>query len=140
MRLRPVSRSAFNRKSMWLAAYGRQMTQAREVAAVLAEKLGEAPEGDVGLLLNETIKTMVFDLMTEASLDDEAASIKMLREAALTLQRLESARRHSVQTRKQIVDEFSAKAATAVDTVAKVKGLTAETAEEIKSKILGIVR
>lgn len=138
MGLAPVSRSAFNRTALWLAGYGERLTQAREVAAVLAEKLDEAPAGDVGLLLNETIKTMVYDIIMDQTLGDEAASVKMLKEAALTLHRLEAARKLSVHTRKQIVDDFAAKAEAAVDTVVKARGLSAETAEEIKAKILGI--
>jgi hypothetical protein len=97
----PISKSAFNRKALWLAGYGEQLTQAREVAAILAEKLNEAPAGDVGLLLNETIKTMVYDVIMEGSLDEESSSIGMLKEAALTLFRLEQARKISVVTRKK---------------------------------------
>ena len=34
--------------------------------------------GDVGLLLNETIKTMVFDLLAEASLSKKSPSMQMM--------------------------------------------------------------
>ena len=134
----PVSKSAFNRKALWLAGFGQQLIQAREVAAVLAEKLDKAPEGDVGLLLNETIKMIVYDIVMKGSLDDESASLDMAKDAALALYRLEHARKVSIVTRKKIMDDFGEKAVTAVDAVAKVKGLTAETVEAIKAKILGV--
>ena len=135
---KPISKSAFNRKALWLAGFGEQLTQAREVAAVLAEKLDKAPEGDVGLLLNETIKMIVYDIVMQGSIDDESASLTMAKDAALALYRLEHARKVSIVTRKKIMDDFGAKAADAVEAVAKVKGITAETVEAIKSKILGV--
>ena len=134
----PISKSSFNRKALWLAGYGANLIQAREVAAVLAEKLDKAPEGDVGLLLNETIKMIVYDIVMEGSINDESASIGMAKDAALTLFRLEQARKVSIVTRKKIMDDFQTKAVEAVAAVAKVKGITDETAEAIKSKILGV--
>lgn len=65
--LAPISRSAFNRKALQIAAVGRQLQQAREVAAVMAEKLSDLPEGDIGLLLIEALKTLIYDvIMNEA--------------------------------------------------------------------------
>ena len=138
--LDPISRTAFNRKALQIAAFGQELIQAREIAAILAEKLGDAPEGDVGLLLNETLKTMVYDLIMGTALDDEAASVKMMNQAALTLFRLEQARKISVVTRKRIIDDFAVKAGEAVEQAAKAKGLSHDTVEDIKSKILGITR
>lgn len=86
----------FNRKALWLASYGEQMIRAREVAAIMAEKLEEAPQGDVGRLLNETLKTLIFDVLSEASLSDNSASMKMLVQAAEALRDLECAREMSV--------------------------------------------
>lgn len=55
------------------------------------------------MLLNETINTIVYDVITEKSLDADSALTDMLKEAALTLFRLEQARKISVVTRKRIV-------------------------------------
>ena len=134
-----MSRSAFHRKALWLAAYGLQITQAREIAAVMAEKLGQAPEGDVSALLNDTIRTMVFDLMAGVSLE-EADSIKMLKEAAMTLYRLDQSRKLAAGSRREMMAAFEAKASEAVSAVVKARGISAETAEEIKARILGITR
>jgi hypothetical protein len=136
--IRPISRSAFNRKALWLAAYGRQLEHAREIAAIVAEKLDEAPAGDVGLLLGETLKTIIFDVLSEASLSDESASMKMLAQASIALRNLEQARRMSVQTRQKIMTDFVRKAGEAVEKVAEQRGLTAETVEVIKAQILGV--
>lgn len=113
--LDPISKSSFNRHALQVAAFGRQLQQAREVAAIMAEKLDETPQGDVGLLLNETIKTLVYDVIMEASLDDESASIAMLKAASDALMRLERARKLSVDTRSKIEKEFVKKASNAID-------------------------
>lgn len=136
--IKPVSKSAFNRKALWLASYGEQLARAREIAAVLAEQLDNAPEGDVGLLLGETIKTLVFDVVSEASLSDRSASMKMLATAAEALRDLERARELSVKTRAQIMRDFSRKAEDAVERVARERGLSADTVADIKRQILGV--
>jgi DNA-binding NarL/FixJ family response regulator len=110
----------------------------REIAAIVAEKLDEAPAGDVGLLLGETLKTIIFDVLSEASLSDESASMKMLAQASIALRNLEQARRMSVQTRQKIMTDFVRKAGEAVEKVAEQRGLTAETVEVIKAQILGV--
>lgn len=134
----PISRSAFNRKALWWAAYGAQLEHAREIAAVVGEKLEAAPEGDVGLLLSETLKTMIFDVLTEASLSNKSPSMVMLGVAAEAVRNLEKARELSVATRAKIDKEFRAKAGKAIDKVAKEKGLAADTVKAIKSQILGL--
>lgn len=136
--IQSISRSAFNRKALWLASYGEQLTRAREIAAVLAEKLDEAPEGDVGLLLGETLKTLIFDVLSEASLSNCSASMKMLAQAAEALRDLERARELSVKTRSQIMRDFTRKAEAAVDRIAQERGLGRDTVAAIKRQILGI--
>jgi hypothetical protein len=136
--IKPISRSAFNRKALWLAAYGRQLDHTREIAAIFAEKLDEAPAGDVGLLLGETLKTIIFDVLSEASLSDESASMKMLAQASIALRNLEQARRLSVQTRQKIMTDFVRRAGEAVEKIAEQRGLTAETVDAIKAQILGV--
>lgn len=137
--IRSISKSAFNRKSLWLAAYGEQLSRAREIAAIVGEKLEDAPEGDVGLLLGETLKTMVFELVSDASLSGKSMSMEMLNKAAESLRFLEQARKLSVETRTRIVKDFSRKASEAVDEAAKEKGLSADTVAAIKGRILGVM-
>ncbi|MFN3868999.1 MAG: DUF3486 family protein [Hyphomicrobiaceae bacterium] len=134
----PISKSAFNRKALWLASYGRQLEQAREIASVWSERLDETPGGDVGMLLGETLKTMIFDVMAEASLSKKSPSMMMLGVAAEALRNLEKAREISVTTRVKIERDFIKDAKKAVDRVAKEKGLSKDTIAAIKSQILGV--
>ena len=138
MGLKPISKSAFNRKALWLASYGRQLEHAREIASVWAEKLEETPEGDVGLLLGETLKTLIFDVLSEASLSSKSPSMVMLGVAAEALRNLEKARELSVSSRVKIEREFVKDANKAVSRVAKEKGLSRDTIAAIKSQILGV--
>lgn len=135
---KPISKSAFNRKALWLASYGRQLEQAREIASVWGERLQETPDGDVGMLLGETLKTLIFDVLTEASLSKKSPSIVMLGVASEALRNLEKAREISVNNRIKIEREFIKDAKKAVDRVAKEKGLSKDTITAIKSQILGV--
>lgn len=136
--IKPISKSAFNRKALWLASYGRQLENAREIASVWAEKLEETPNGDVGLLLGETLKTLIFDVLSEASLSKKSPSMVMLGVASEALRNLEKARELSVSSRVKIEKEFIKDANKAVAPVAKDKGLSKDTIAAIKSQILGV--
>lgn len=135
---KPVSRSAFGRYSLQLALNGRRIHEAREIAAIFAERMDEIPEGDIGLLLVETIKTMIYDVMMDATLDGESASIKMLVTAAEAVERLEKARNANVRTAKLKRDNFVEDAATAAVEAATKRGLSAETVDQIKHAVLGV--
>ena len=136
--LNPVSKSAFNRKALQIAAYGEHLFHVREISAVMAEKLNDTPEGEIGLLLNEVIKSLVYELIMGASLSDEAVSSKMLKEAALTLSRLERARQISVETRSKIMRDFKDKAGEAIDKCARKAGLDDDTIAKIRREVLGV--
>lgn len=134
-----ISKSAFNRKAIWAASAGRRLAEAREIAAVVGERLGKLPEGDVGLLLNETLKTLILDVLTDASLSGESASIDMLRKASMALRSLEGARKISVDARSKIIREFADKADKAIETTARKAGLDAATVARIRREVLGVV-
>lgn len=136
--IKPISKSAFNRKALWLASYGKQLENAREIASVWAEKLDETPDGDVGMLLGETIKTLIFDVLSEVSMSKKAPSMVMLGVASEALRNLEKARELSVATRVRIETNFLKAANKAVEKAGKEKGLTKDTISAIKSQILGV--
>jgi len=132
-----LSKSAFNRKVLWLIGHGEAILRAREIAGVLAEKLDEVPEGDVGLLLNELVKSIVFDILSDAQVNDKV-SMNMAVNAAVALDKLENARRLSVGTRDKITKQFRAKAVEAVEAVGQARGLSGDAIDKIKAQILGL--
>lgn len=135
--LKGVSKSAFNRRALWLIGQGDAILKAREIAAVLGEKLDKAPEGDVGLLLNELVKSIAFDILSNAQLTDNV-SMNMVVNAAVALDKLENARKISVEARSKIARQFAKSASEAVDKAAAARGLSQETTDDIKAQILGL--
>ncbi|MEX2480213.1 MAG: DUF3486 family protein [Gammaproteobacteria bacterium] len=134
-----ISRSAFNRSAVRLAVLGRRLQETREIAAVLAPKIEAAGDNELTLLVAETIKTLVAEMLGNAGdLAADGATAEMLMFTSRALKHAEEAKKISTDTRKKIETDVRAKAEKAVDTVAKAHGLTAETAEEIKAKILGV--
>jgi hypothetical protein len=79
-------------------------------------------------------------LSNAGELDAAGPTAQMLMFTARALKDAESAKRISSDGRVKLEKEFQSKTAAAVDQVAKTAGLTAETVEAIKAKILGITR
>jgi uncharacterized protein DUF3486 len=134
-----ISRSAFNRTAITIATHGRRLTETREIAAVLAPKLDQAGDNSVTLMVAETIKTLIFEMLSNSgqlTADGDTAEMLMMTARALTA--AEQAKKISSETRKKIEAELHDKASKAVDAVAKSAGLSAETVNTIRSRILGI--
>ena len=138
--LNPVSRSAFNRKSLQIAASGLGMQQVQEISAIMGEKLNDAPEGDVGLFLNQVLKTLIYDVIMEEALSENSPSMAMLKAASDSLMRLERARKISVETRSKLIKEFVGKADEAVTKAAKQAGLSKDQVAQIRRDVLGVVK
>lgn len=136
----PVSRSAFHRNALHIAVTGTRLLQVREIASIMAEKLNKQSDGDVGLLLNETIKCLVYDVIMEQQLSDDSASMKMLKEAAATLKNLEQARTLNIHGEVRKKDNFADVAEGAVVAAAKEAGLDASTIRKLREDFLGIVK
>lgn len=128
--------SAFNRFSIRLATMSMRMNQTREIASTIAAKFDAQASDDLTLIAAEAIKTLVFEVLTsagEAGIDPKGAmALANALRAATQAQGVSTARRQKIEK------EFGEKVDDAVEKVAKVKGLTAETAEAIKAQILGV--
>ncbi len=128
--------SAFNRYSIKLAAMSQRMNQMREIASTIASKFDAQASDDLTLIAAEAIKTLVMELLTsagEAGIDPKGAmSLANALRAATQAQGVSTARRQKVEK------EFGEKVTEAVQTVAKAKGMSAETSEAILGQILGV--
>ena len=139
-----VTKSAVNRYAVRMEEVGAKLRQSREVAQMYIAQVGAAPQGQSGLLINEMLRSMAFEVslkMQEADADDPesmAATISQLKNLALTMQRLEQSATINVkregEIRKQALNDA---AKTAVSEVKK-NGLSDEAADQIRRKILGI--
>lgn len=91
---------------------------------------------DLTLIAAETIKTLVFEILSakgEAGIDPKGAKAlaDALRSATL-------AQNVSTQRRKTIQQEYEAKAEKAIERVAKEKGLSADTISQLRHDFLGV--
>jgi len=134
-----VSRSAFNRQAFRLAVLGRRLEETREIAAVIAPKLDQAGDDSVTLLVSESIKTLLHEMLSNAGeVSADGATAEMLMMTSRALKHAEEAKRISAEGRRKLEAEFKSKAAKAVEAVGDASGLTTATIEAIKAKILGI--
>ncbi|ETR78881.1 hypothetical protein X566_15400 [Afipia sp. P52-10] len=134
-----ISRSAFNRTALRIAIMSRRLEETRQIAAVIAPKLEEAGDESLTLMVAETLKTLIAEMLGNAGeLSADGDTAMMLMATSRALKHAEEAKRISADGRRKIEADLKAKAVKAVDQVAKQKGLSAETVADIRSKILGI--
>lgn len=137
--LRSISKSSFGRAAVRLMRMASRLEETREIASVLATKLDAAGGEDLTLLLGETIKTLVYEMLEHAGeLQADGAAAEMMMNFARALKFSEESRRITADTRTKVEREFKKTATAAVDEAAKVRGLTQETADAIKAQILGL--
>ncbi len=128
--------TAFNRYSLKLSQLTRRIEQTREIAATISERMDAESSDDLTLIAAETIKTLVFEILSakgEAGIDPKGAKAlaDALRSATL-------AQNVSTQRRKTIQQEYEAKAEKAIERVAKEKGLSADTISQLRHDFLGV--
>lgn len=138
-----LSKSAVNRYAVRMDAIGKRMRESREVADALIGKLGSQPQGKIGNLVNEILRSVSFELslnLTDGDLgaEDAPAIAKTLKDLALTTMRLEKAANLNVEREKEIRKQALEDAAKKVDKLVKKGGLTAATVQTIRKEILGI--
>lgn len=127
--------SSFNRYSIRQARLSKRLTETRAIVAVLAEKFDAKASDDLTVLTAETIKALVLHMLGDVS-DGIAPKDAML--LATAFKSATQAQHISSDRRRKLETDFAKKVETAVDTAAKVSGMSKETAEKIKSEILGV--
>lgn len=132
-----ASRSAVGRYVKTANERLEEYREAQQIAAVWMDKIGKEPDGDVGRMLLEMLRMLAFKSLGE--LDSASPEDLMF---------LSNAIKGFAQTDKLVVDKTinlrklmaieAAKVATEVVKTVKKAGLSDETVEAIRSKILGI--
>jgi hypothetical protein len=122
---------------------GEKLQQSRAMAEMWIAKLGAQPQGQVGHLINEILRTLAFDMSLQLQdiSDPEAMPgvVEMLKDLSLTMMRLEKAASDNVKRETEIRDQAKREAAAEAGKALVNRGMTAEGVEEIKKRILGIV-
>ncbi len=134
-----ISKSAFNRVSMRLAVLGRRLEETREIANVLAPKLDQAGDASVTLLVAESIKMLVHEMLSNAGeLSADGATAEMLMLTSRALKHAEEAKRISADGRRKIEAEFKEKADKVIEKVGQEAGLSAERIAQLRRDFLGV--
>ena len=135
-----VSRSAVGRYHKRFEEIGQRMRESREVAQVWADRLGNEPQGDIGKLVMELLRTLAFDAtlaMSEPGEDGAQVQLdpKAINSLALAMQRLEAASKWNLQREKAMREAIIA------DVESKLAGAPrkpeAESLELIRKAIRG---
>ena len=141
-----ISRSSVGRYAVNINDAAQMMRESRQVTEALVAELGDASAlGQQGRLLVEMLRTLVFELLLKIQ-NGEVESInskdvmqlgKGLAEIAKALR---SDQDYEEKIRTRLEKEIREQAANAVDEVARdnEKGLSRDTVDEIKRRILGI--
>ncbi len=138
-----VTKSAINRYDLRMREAGEKLRQSREVAKMWIGKLGAAPQGQVGHLVNEMLRTLAFDLSlklqdTELSEESLPGVIDQVKALALAVQRLETSSTMNVKREGEIRKQALEDAAAAVGETAREAGVSAETIATIRTRVLGM--
>lgn len=128
--------SAFNRYSIKLATMTRRIEETREIAGAIAGRFDAEASDNLTLIAAEAIKTLVFEVLTAAG--EHGIDPKGAMQLAAALRSATQAQGVSTARRAKVEKDFAKEVDEAVEQVARVKGLTEETAEAIKAQILGV--
>lgn len=111
-----VTKSSVNRAAQRWSKVDSRIRQQREVSEMFIAKVGAAPQGQSGLMINEILRTLAYDLtekLIDIDLEDTEtnlpAVIDQVKALALTMQRLESAATNNVkreaEIKRQLIDQ-----------------------------------
>lgn len=139
-----VSKSAVNRYDLRMRAAGERLQQAREVAETWVGRLGAAPQGQLGHLVNEVLRTLTFDVSLKLgdsplTPDTLPAVIAQLRGLSLSAARLERAASENVRREKEIRRQAAEELAATVERESGAgREVTAERLREIVAEVYGL--
>ena len=126
-----------NRYALQMQEIGAKIQQSREIADMWVAKFGNAPQGKVGILLNEVVRNLAFNTALQLSEGEEPPHPALLKDLAQAIEKLERASTINEKRQQEIERAALAKAAADVEATAKSQGLSDEAVELIKQKILG---
>ncbi|PLX49129.1 MAG: hypothetical protein C0613_08380 [Desulfobulbaceae bacterium] len=138
-----VTKSAVNRYDLKMREAGDKLRQSREIAKMWIGKLGAAPQGQVGNLVNEILRTLAFDLSLKLQNEELTAEslpgvISQVKGLSLAVQRLEASSTMNVKREAEIRKQARQEAADAAEKVGAKGGLSADSVKELREAILGV--
>jgi len=133
-----ISRSALGRRKQNFAEASAKIRETREVAQAFAQDLGASLADETGRHLVEILHTLIFRVTMAKAGDDDDDDVKELMQLAKALKDLQSAQNLSIRREADLRGKIVGEAAAAAETAGKEAGLSADTIEAIKQRILGV--
>lgn len=140
-----VSKSSVNRYAVRMEKVGEKLRQSREMADMWIAKIGAQPQGQMGHLINEMLRTVAYEVSSKLAEDELTADsmpdvIAQLKDLALTASRLEKASSENVkresEIRRQAREEAAQEAAQAAESAGRRAGLSDDGVASLRSAIL----
>jgi hypothetical protein len=131
----PISRSAFHRKSLKLAAMSNRLNEARHIFHGLAPQFTAEKVDEHTVVLGEFIKLLIFELAQAEGGDLGTKGAMELARAHLAViqgQKISSDRRAKLEA------DFKKDAAAAIEKVTKTRGVSAEVAEDLRRQLFNV--
>jgi len=136
-----LSKSAVNRYAQRMEEVGAKLRETREVAKMWIGKLGSEPQGEVGKLLNEMVRTLAFKAAMRAheEPDDVPIDPKMLKSLAISVYRLERAATENAKLEEKARKRALEEAASKIEEVGARNQLAPETIRQIREDVYGLI-
>ena len=132
----PISKSAFNRRSIRVAAAASRLAERRALFEGLAPQFTAERMDEANVVIGELIKTLITEMLDA---DAKAITTKGAMELARAYKNTIEGQNISAEAKRRALDAASRKVGEAVERVAKEKGITAETRQKIMEQ-LGVIR
>jgi len=118
-----LSDSAVNRYSMRMEQVGTKIRQGREIAEMWVGQLGNAPQGQLGSLVNELIRNLAFEAALGFAEGTDPIPPKALKELAIAAKELEKAASENEDRQRKIKAEAKREAAEIATQTARDEGV-----------------
>lgn len=128
--LETISRSAFNRQSMKLAARSRRLAERQSIYATIAPKLTPESVSQTDLVLGEFLKTLIDELLDSADLAPKGVA-DLAKAFNLTV----NAAKVSADHKARLMKEMAVKAETAIAQVASKNGMSSDIIAKFRAEL-----
>lgn len=139
-----VSKSAVNRYAVRMREIADRNRQAREIAEMYLRQVGPEGQNALGEVILHQVRALAFDFMMELralDMGDPQSAPKvaaLIGQVARATRDMESAATTSAERRRKIAAEATEQAAVEATAACKEAGLSQETVDAIKARILGV--
>ena len=130
----PISRSAFNRASLKLAAMSKRLAEARRIFEGIAPQFTPERVDENTVALGEFIKLVVFELtQSEGTAIGPKGAMELAKAHLAVIQ----GQKISADRRRALEADFKAEAGRAIEKVAAAKGLSSESVTALRAELFG---